>query len=275
MSKTLILTGSSSGIGQALTSHLLAQGHTVYGLARRKQTPRPGFFPYVCDLTVWAQCQLTLEAITTHHQARPIDAVILLAATQGEIDRFSRSDPGRWLSTVQDNLAASVYPLRAYAQSLSSESLMIPRIILFSGGGATQARPHYSAYGCAKTAIVRLTETLALEEPTWRVNCIAPGAIRTAMTAQTLALGPRRVGAEEYVHALEVDRTGGASLERVASVVDDLLRDPAPRITGRLIAAAWDEWRSWEEAWPHILESQAYLLRRQGLPPQSGRLSPS
>jgi NAD(P)-dependent dehydrogenase (short-subunit alcohol dehydrogenase family) len=50
------------------------------------------------------------------------------------------------------------------------------KVILFSGGGASRPRPFFSAYGCAKTALVRLVETLAAEwiDLAIDVNIVAP-----------------------------------------------------------------------------------------------------
>ena len=50
-----------------------------------------------------------------------------------------------------------------------------------TGGGATGPRPFFTAYGVAKAALVRFTETLAHEVRDYniQVNCIAPGFIIT------------------------------------------------------------------------------------------------
>jgi NAD(P)-dependent dehydrogenase (short-subunit alcohol dehydrogenase family) len=57
--------------------------------------------------------------------------------------------------------------------------------------GATSPRLMFSAYGAAKTASVRLSETLASEcaENGVKVDCIAPGAFRAGMTEAVIAAG--------------------------------------------------------------------------------------
>src|SRR5262245_38875848 len=56
-------------------------------------------------------------------------------------------------------------------------------IINISGGGATSPRPMFAAYAAAKTALVRFTETLAIETggDGIRVNAVAPGAFASGM----------------------------------------------------------------------------------------------
>ena len=58
----LVITGTSSGIGRALTGHLLAQRHHVWGLARSDQSEltakHPGVFRASrCDVANWTQME--------------------------------------------------------------------------------------------------------------------------------------------------------------------------------------------------------------------------
>jgi hypothetical protein len=69
---------------------------------------------------------------------------------------------------------------------------MIPRrqgrIINVVGGGAARPRPMVSGYGCAKAAIVRLTDSLAVETRAYNIPVFAiyPGLVRTEITEQIL-----------------------------------------------------------------------------------------
>jgi len=64
------------------------------------------------------------------------------------------------------------------------------KIINLSGGGATAPLPRLSAYAAAKSALVRLTETLAQETAGFGidVNAVAPGALNTSFWTKFLKL---------------------------------------------------------------------------------------
>jgi NAD(P)-dependent dehydrogenase (short-subunit alcohol dehydrogenase family) len=65
------------------------------------------------------------------------------------------------------------------------------RIVLFAGGGAAYGYPRFSSYGTAKAALVRFTETVALELGASGplITIIAPGANETDMLAEVRLAG--------------------------------------------------------------------------------------
>jgi NAD(P)-dependent dehydrogenase (short-subunit alcohol dehydrogenase family) len=137
------------------------------------------------------------------------------------------------------------------------------KIINISGGGATGPRPDFSAYACAKTALVRLTETLAqeLKDAKIDVNAVAPGAMNTRMLEETLAAGPHGAS-REYAAAVERAKSGGAPPERAAELVVFLASSASDGITGRLISAGWDDWAKLREHREKLAGSDIYTLRR-------------
>jgi len=102
--------------------------------------------------------------------------------------------------------------------------------------------PRYTAYALAKIAIVRLVENVALEEPAWKVNAVAPGFVATPIHDATLAAGSDLAGVyhDETVSRLEEATPPTAAADLVAF----LLSGESHGITGRLISAVWDDWRS-------------------------------
>ena len=58
-----IVTGSSSGIGQAITEKLLEMNYKVYGIARRKQESSENFFPVECDITHTVTLEKSIQDI--------------------------------------------------------------------------------------------------------------------------------------------------------------------------------------------------------------------
>ena len=262
----LVLTGSSTGIGRALAVHLLAQGHRVWGLARSDQADfaaqHPGtFFASRCDVADWAQVESaasTVAATWSH-----LDGLICCAGIQGEIGPAITADPAKWSATVRANLDGTYYPFRAF-HGLLARSPRRAKVIAFSGGGATKPRVNFSAYGVAKTGVVRLIETLAeeLRDRPIDLNSIAPGAINTRLTDEVLALGPTVAGAAEYAAAVKQKASGGASLDKALGLVTWLLSPASDGISGRLLAAPWDPWSTLDRHAQNLAKSDIYTLRR-------------
>jgi 3-oxoacyl-[acyl-carrier protein] reductase len=261
----LVITGSSSGIGRGLAESLLAEGHRVWGVARSAQADfsrlQPAFRASQCDVSDWdqvARAAAEVAAAWTH-----VDGVIAAAGIQGEIGRTVNADPRRWNDTVHANLGGTFHTIRAF-HGLLTRAPGRSKIICFSGGGATKARANFSAYASAKTAIVRLVETIAEEEKSQPldINAIAPGAINTRLTEEVLTLGPAVVGEAEYQTALKQKAAGGASPAQVTGLVKWLLSPASDGISGRLLSALWDPWMQLPSQAAALAKSDVYTLRR-------------
>ena len=262
----IVVTGSSTGIGRALTERLLTAGHRVWGLARSEQTALAAtlpnlFTPVRCDVSEWNEVERA--AATVARAVKSVDAVITCAGLQGEIGRTLEADAPRWSETVRANLDGTFHVLRAFAPLLAQAERRA-KIVCFSGGGATKPRARFSAYGVAKTAVVRLVETIAEEERgrPLDINAVAPGAINTRLTDEVLALGPEVVGASEFAAAQKQKASGGASLEKALGLVEWLISPASDGISGRLIAAPWDPWPTLDRHAAELADSDIYTLRR-------------
>ena len=276
----ILLTGSSTGIGRALAERLLSRGHHVWGLARSDQSDfaasHPKFHHTRCDVSDYSA---VAAAASAYAAAWPqLDAVICAAGLQGEIAPALTADPLKWSATIRANLDGTYFALRAFASLLVQPAPAASRkkIICFSGGGATKARVNFSAYGVAKTALVRLVETIAEEnrDQPLDINALAPGAINTRLTDEILALGPSVVGAAEYAAAQKhkaaalVRKSAGASasadpaLTRALDCVEWLLSPASDGITGRLLSAPWDPWPTLGDHRAALAASDVYMLRR-------------
>ena len=277
----ILLTGSSTGIGRALAERLLSRGHHVWGLARSDQSDfaasHPNFHHTRCDVSDYSA---VAAAASAYAAAWPqLDAVICAAGLQGEIAPALTADPLKWSATIRANLDGTYFALRAFASLLVQPAPTASRkkIICFSGGGATKARVNFSAYGVAKTALVRLVETIAEEnrDQPLDINALAPGAINTRLTDEVLALGPSVVGAAEYAAAQKqkaaalvpsslatADASADPALTRALDCVEWLLSPASDGITGRLLSAPWDPWPTLGDHRATLATSDVYTLRR-------------
>ncbi len=261
----IVITGTSSGIGLACYQHLAAREHAVWGLARRP-TPAGPTLPTdrlrssLCDVSDWPAVARAANEVAAVWPR--VDALVACAGIQGEMGRTLEADPAHWAQTVQANLIGTFFTLRAFAPLLARADRRA-KIVCFSGGGATKARANFSAYGTAKTGIVRLVETIAEEEREARldINALAPGAINTRLTDEVLAKGPGVVGRAEYEAAVKQKESGGASLSTALAAVEWLLGPESDGISGRLISAPWDPWKKLS-ARASELQGDVYTLRR-------------
>ncbi|HEY3756026.1 MAG TPA: SDR family oxidoreductase [Opitutaceae bacterium] len=264
----IVLTGSSTGIGAALAARLVSRGHLVWGLAR---SPSPAASRSSrADVADWPSVAAAAESVKGEWGT--IGALVSCAGIQGEIGRTISTDPARWAATVGVNLLGTYHAIRAFHSLLRPAAPARAKIVCFSGGGATKPRSHFSAYGAAKTAVVRLVETIAEEERQpvpesgpLDINAIAPGAINTRLTDEVIAQGPILAGRAEYEAALKQKQTGGASLDRALDLVEWLLSARSDGVTGKLISAPWDPWDKPEAGLRSRLTAandDVYTLRR-------------
>ena len=262
----IVITGSSTGIGRGLAERLLGAGNQVWGVARSDQGDfvarhNGSFRGSRCDVADWGQVERTAAEVAA---AWPqVDGLVTCAGLQGEIGRAVMADPVRWSSTVRANLDGTFHAIRAFHGLLERASRRA-KIVCFSGGGASKARPNFSAYGVAKVAIVRLVETIAEEEKgqPLDINAVAPGTINTQMTEDVLTLGAEVTGEAEYQAALKQKATGGASMGKALSLVEWMLSPASDGVSGRLISAQWDDWTALEDQKERLARSDIYTLRR-------------
>jgi NAD(P)-dependent dehydrogenase (short-subunit alcohol dehydrogenase family) len=265
----ILITGTSSGIGRFLADHLASEKHQVWGVARSAQSDFETsararnlvFISSQCDVADWSQ--VSSLAAQVERQWGSLDALICCSGIQSPIGPAMTVDPLEWSRNIRVNLDGTFYPIRALYHLLLRGT---PRakVICFSGGGSTSPRPHFSAYAAAKSAVVRLVENLAHEwaQQPVDINAVAPGAIYTKMTEETIAMGPEAAGEKEFASALELKQKGDAPLQKVAGLLDFLLSARSNGISGRLISAPWDPWAHLDQHANELRTSDIFTLRR-------------
>ena len=167
-----------------------------------------------------------------------------------------------WVQTHRINLLGSVLLCRAVLPHFKKHRY--GKIIQLSGGGATLPLPRSAAYATSKAAVVRFAETLAEEvrENGIDVNALAPGSLNTRFLDEVLRAGPKSVGKDRYKKALRQKQTGGTPLEKGADLAVFLASSHSDGITGKLISAVWDPWKSLLKHRGALESTDIYTLRR-------------
>ena len=176
MTKTVLVTGASSGIGRAQALTFLENGYRVYGVDKDEN---PGFLNelrfFKMDLT---------DDLTPLFTSLP--EVDILCNTAGVLDDYRplhETSDEDWEQLFALNLIATMKITRFYLQKmLEKKSGIIINMcsiasFLAGGGGA--------AYTASKHALAGLTKQIALDyaDQNIQVFGLAPGAVKTAMTA--------------------------------------------------------------------------------------------
>jgi NAD(P)-dependent dehydrogenase (short-subunit alcohol dehydrogenase family) len=122
----------------------------------------------------------------------------------------------------------------------------------------------FTAYAAAKTALVRFTETLAIETAGYgiRVNTVSPGAFASGITKVVRASAEEAGAAEAATARKLLDSDDTVNAEKAARLVVYLTLGEGRDVTGKLISVVWDRWDCFHRHPEVVAHKDAFTLRR-------------
>ena len=269
-----IITGGSQGLGKQIAKDFLQEGASVAICARNVETLQIAYNELQqytqkgrlliydkADVSDLADARRFIEVCTGRFGR--IDVLVNNAGILGAINTIDDDefDIENWINTLNINLLGTMHMCLAVAPHFKKNRS--GRIINLSGGGATAPMPGMSAYAASKAAVVRFTETIALELERYNiyVNAVAPGAMNTRMLDEVLAKGKGKVTEEYYNKQLSLKENGGTPPHIAAELCVYLASGKSDPVTGKLISAVWDDWKNLHNQIGK-LAPDAYTLRR-------------
>lgn len=180
--KIAVVTGVTSGIGEALVARLLAEGALVVGLGRSLERLReaeerlgPRFTPIAADLARPDDRRRAAQRIL---EARPPVDIVINNAAECVYEAPLALSGDAWRRLFEVNVFASLDIVQALAPAMAAGAHIVN---VSSVAARFLPNARFAPYAISKIAIDRLTEALRLElAPRGvRVTVVVPGLVDT------------------------------------------------------------------------------------------------
>ena len=170
----IIVTGASRGLGQAICERLIEKGEDVLGLARN--TSGMSIDAIECDVSDYASVKDASREVK--RMKNPVK-VFINAAGVASMNMAVTTDESTVQNLIQTNLVGTIYCCQLFAPIMLRQKH--GSFINFSTIAVALALKGESVYAASKAGVESFSRTFAREMADFnvRVNCIAPGPIRT------------------------------------------------------------------------------------------------
>lgn len=226
--RTIIITGVSKGLGQALSKVLENEQTKLVGFGRT-QGEFAGTF-HTCDFTKPQLAASIFQKALADEPLEDSESIVFIAnaGRLGLLQPAQNLDPFEIEETIAANLTQSALAASAFLKRV--ESLPVPKAFLQISSGAAlpdRAKASWSLYCATKAGQEQLVRTIAKEQenaphPTVFTN-INPGVMETAMQEQIRKTSPSHFPeVERFIKLKEEGRipTPDTIAQKIANLIE-------------------------------------------------------
>jgi len=229
MTRKIIVSGASSGIGRAICEKLLEDGHQVVGLARdfsKFQCTEPHFSAHPLDLSDLEALPGHLRNLVATHPG--IDALIC-AAGQGHFGDLEQFSYAQIRAALDLNFTSHAFVVRAMLPALKKTGR--GDVIFIGSEAALRGTQKGSLYCASKFALRGFAQALREENARAgvRISIVNPGMVRTPFFEE-LDFAP---GDDPANHILPADVAVAVAMildARAGTVFDEINLSPQKRV---------------------------------------------
>ena len=230
--KCALITGASGGIGGSIARALYAQGAKV-ALSGTRIDPLKALADDLGDRAFIVPCNLSdVDAVKALPQkaSEEMGGIDILVNNAGitKDNLFMRMSDDDWHQVIDINLTSTMHLMKSVMRTMMKKRF--GRIINITSIVGVTGNAGQVNYAASKAGMIGMTKSFAQEIATRGItaNCIAPGFIETAMTAEL----PENV-IKNMLEAIPQGRMGQA--DEIAASVAFLASDEASYITGQTL----------------------------------------
>ncbi|RZQ62442.1 SDR family oxidoreductase [Amycolatopsis suaedae] len=233
-SKVVLVTGASSGIGEAVATRLAAEGHRVVAGARRTDrlhalAERAGGGVHPVRLDVTDQDDVEAFVRLARDRFGRVDAFVANAGVM-PLSRLDSLLVGEWNRMIDVNVRGLLHGIAATLPCFADQGA--GHFVTIASIGAHQVVPTSAVYSGTKYAAWAITEGLRQEsDPSIRVTTISPGVVTSELADSITESGAAEAMRTYRAHAIEPDAIARAvayALEQPADVdVNEIVVRPA------------------------------------------------
>lgn len=258
--KTAIITGASRGIGKAIAQRFYKEGARIFAIARNGnalteiRTEIRSIYPDHLNKIILLPCDVSQEQkvrnVLNSIKNQRIDILVNAAGAAEPYAPLHKARFSDWKTSYETNIFGAFLMMRRVIPIMRKNRF--GKIINF--GAKDGPIPGFSGYNSSKTALVRLTETVAQEVKSFGIdiNIIGPGPVKTKlfddMFQQSRKMPPPTV-----------------DIEKGVELALFLASEKSNGLSGKFISAVWDNWQKIPENLAMIMNSDAFTLRRKKL----------